>query len=71
MLPLLIAALRADAPSFPPALRAKRVQGSEGIWEVTFAPDGRATFSYGNPVKAGQPHVIWRRVGTHQVLSDP
>lgn len=71
MLPLFIAALRASPPSFPPSLRVKRVQGSTAVWEITFAPDGRATFTYGGEVRLGEPHVIWRRVGTHEVLSDP
>jgi hypothetical protein len=71
MLPLFIAALREMPPAFPSALRVKRVQGSEGIWEMTFAPDGRATFVYGEEVVPGEPHVIWRRVRTHAVLSDP
>ncbi len=71
MLPLFIAALRESPPAFPPALRIKRVQGTEGIWEITFAPDGRATFSYGDEVMPGESHVIWRRVGTHDVLTDP
>jgi hypothetical protein len=35
------------------------------------APDGRATFSYGEEMRPGEPHVIWRRVGTHDVLRDP
>lgn len=71
MLPAFIAALRASPPSFPPNLRVKRVQGAAGVWEVTFAADGRATFAYGDEVRAGEPHVIWRRVGTHDVLSNP
>jgi hypothetical protein len=71
MLPLFIAALRESPPAFPPALRVKRVQGTDGIWEVTFAADGRATFSYGDEVIPGEPHVVWRRVGTHDVLRDP
>jgi hypothetical protein len=33
--------------------------------------NGRATFTYGDEVVAGEPHIIWRRVGTHDVLSDP
>ncbi len=68
MLPAFITALRVKPPSFPPALRVKRVQGTAGVWEVTFASDGRATFAYGGEVLAGEPHVIWRRVGTHDVL---
>jgi hypothetical protein len=71
MLPLFIEALRTGPSSFPPGLRVKRVQGAEGVWEVTFAPDGRATFMYGAEVRPGEAHVIWRRVGTHDVLSDP
>jgi len=71
MLPMFIAALRASPPEFPPALRIKRVQGSNSVWEITFAPDGRATFAYGNQVTAGVPHVIWRRIGTHDILREP
>lgn len=71
MLPLFIAALRNSPPTFPPALRIKRVQETDGVWELTFAADGRATFAYGGEITPGVPHVIWRRVGSHQVLSDP
>lgn len=70
MLPVFIAALRADPPVFPPGLRIKRVQGTADVWEITFAPDGRATFAYGQEVIASEPHVIWRRVGGHDVLAD-
>jgi hypothetical protein len=66
-----IEALRAGPASFPPGLRVKRVQGTEGVWEITFAQDGRATFAYGAEVRSGEVHVIWRRVGTHDVLADP
>ncbi len=71
MLPVFIAALRERPPAFPPALRIKRVQGAVGIWEVTFAPDGRATFEYSEEIIASEAHVIWRRVGGHDVLADP
>lgn len=70
MLPVFIAALRETPPSFPAALRVKRVQGTAAVWELTYAADGRATFSYGDEVVRGEPHVIWRRVGTHDVLVD-
>ncbi len=53
MLPAFIAALRVTPPSFSPALRVKRVQGASGVWEVTFASDGRATFAYGDEVVSG------------------
>src|SRR4051812_15750132 len=34
---------------------------------MTWAYDGRATFEYGDEVHGGQPHIIWRRVGTHAI----
>lgn len=57
--------------SFPPQLRVKRVQGEPGVWEMTWAADGRATFSYGAEIVAGQPHVVWRRIGTHDIFRRP
>lgn len=67
----LIEALRRSPPDFPPHLRVKRVQGHPGVWELTFAADGRATFAYGDEVVAGEAHVVWRRVGDHSVLDRP
>jgi hypothetical protein len=57
--------------SFRPGLRVKRIQGAEGIFEMSWAPDGRATFEHGPEIGAGGPDVIWRRVGTRGVLADP
>ncbi len=71
VLPTFIEALRRSPPEFPPTLRIKRVQGTTGIWEISFAPDGRATFEYGAEVRSGEQHVLWRRIGRHDVLSDP
>jgi hypothetical protein len=56
---------------FRPGLRVKRVQGTAAVWEWTWAPDGRATWQYGTPLHPGEPHVIWRRIGTHDVLDQP
>jgi len=41
------------------------------VWELTFAPDGRATFEYGDEVRPGDAHVIWRRIGDHSIFADP
>jgi hypothetical protein len=38
---------------------------------MTWAPDGRATFHYGQPIQEGEVHVVWRRVGTHSILAKP
>jgi hypothetical protein len=56
---------------FRPGLRVRGIQGAPGIFEMTWAPDGRATFHYGEPVREGQPHVVWRRVGRHPILANP
>jgi hypothetical protein len=55
---------------FRPGLRVKRVQGTRDIWEMTWAGDGRATWQYGDSID-GEAHVIWRRVGTHDVFTRP
>ena len=34
------------------------------LFEVTWSDDGRATFSYGAERVPGQPHVIWRQIGS-------
>lgn len=56
---------------FRPGLRVKRVQGTEHVWELTWAPDGRATWQYGESLVEDEVHVIWRRVGTHDVFGAP
>lgn len=52
-------------------LRVKGVRGTPGAYEMTWAPDGRATFSYGRSIVGDEPHVIWRRIGTHRILREP
>lgn len=56
--------------TFGKGLRVKRVEGTAGIFEMTWAPNGRATFEYG-PSQGKGPHAIWRRVGTHDVFERP
>ena len=60
----------AEAGRFRPGLRVKGVQGAPGVYEMTWAPDGRATWQYGEEQRPGVPHVIWRRVGTPAIF-DP
>lgn len=66
---IFIACLRVG--TFEPSLRVKRVQGYPGVWEMTWAPDGRATFEYGDEIRPGESHIIWRRIGTHSVFRQP
>ena len=53
---------------FRPGLRVKRVRGVTGLYEMTWAPDGRATFSWDQPLRIGTRHVVWHRCGDHSIL---
>ncbi len=54
--------------SFRSALRVKPMKAKPGIWEMTWDGDGRATFEYGDEVLPGKRHVIWRRIGGHDIF---
>ncbi len=56
---------------FRKGLRVKGVQGAPGIFEMTWAPEGHATFWYGESVREREAHVIWRRVGSHDICKQP
>lgn len=63
--------LRAGRP-FRASLRVKGVQGHPGVFEMTWdKTDGRATFSFGQEVKPGETHIIWRRIGGHEIFGNP
>ena len=55
---------------FRAGLRVKAVQAAPGVSGMTWAPDGRATFSHGLWQQAGEPHVIWRRLGTRDIFPE-
>jgi hypothetical protein len=40
-------------------------------WEMSWSGDGRAIFRYGSERKAGETHVVWLRVGGHEIFSRP
>jgi hypothetical protein len=56
---------------FRAGLRVKLVRGTGAVWELTWAKDGRATWQYGQELKTGEPHVIWRRIGSHEIFGGP
>lgn len=62
----MIADMRAGR--FRKGLRVKRVQGTADAFEMTWAPDGRATFTYGDQIRTGDPHIVWIAVGGHEIL---
>jgi len=62
-----------DTPDRPfrPGLRVKGVTAHPGVFEMTWAPDGRAAFSYGEERVPGKAHVICRRIGAHAIFTPP
>lgn len=66
-----LAAAGAPRP-WPNSMRVKKVEGAEGVWEMTWSwsdPDGRATWEWIDV--EGAAAIRWRRVGTHDILKDP
>lgn len=56
---------------FRKSLRVKGIQGKLGVFEMTWSGGGRATFEYGTPLRDNDVHIIWRRVGTHNIFNQP
>jgi len=53
---------------FRPGLRAKKVVGASDVYEMSWAPNGRATFAWGSEQISGKRHVVWLQVGGHDIL---
>ncbi len=67
----MVADLRARKP-FRTSLRVKGVPGHPAVFEMTWEmPNGRATFHYGTSPHPGDVHIVWRRIGGHQILANP
>lgn len=62
--------LKAKRP-FRPGLRVKKFQRLPGVFEMYWAPDGRALFTYGTSPHPGDVHILWLRIGTHDILQNP
>lgn len=56
---------------FHPRPRVKAFQGQPGMYEMSWVGDGRALFRYGTSPRAGDTHIIWLRVGTHDIFKNP
>lgn len=53
---------------FRKGLRVKPYRGQQGVFEMTWADDGRALFEFGPSRVDGKIHVEWLRVGTHDIF---
>lgn len=60
-----------EQTEFTRGLRVDGLSGVPGVMEMTWAPDGRATFSWGDEVIDKKRHVRWRRCGTHAIFKRP
>ncbi|MFD3484908.1 hypothetical protein [Streptomyces sp. NPDC058665] len=56
---------------FRAGLRVKGVRRAPGVYELTWDGNGRATWSYGPEIVRGTQHIVWRRIGTHDILTGP
>ena len=57
---------------WPARLRIKDVEGTPGVWEMTWSfsgPDGRAMFDFYDV--DGQQAIRWRRIGDHSIFKNP
>ncbi len=53
---------------FRRTLRVKKVQGLSDVYEMSWASNGRATFAMGDPIVEGKLHIVWLRIGGHDIL---
>lgn len=61
-----------EANPWPTSMRVRKIEGAEGIWEMTWSrndPDGRATWEW--IALDGESAIRWRRVGTHDIFKKP
>lgn len=59
-------------PHWPASLRVRHVEGTHGIFEMTWSfagPDGRATFEIITVDE--EPAIKWRRIGDHGIFREP
>ncbi|MER7652520.1 MULTISPECIES: hypothetical protein [Streptomyces] len=51
------------------------MHGAPGVYELTWSmgpgPAGRATWQYGQEQIRGARHIVWRRIGTHDIFTGP
>ncbi len=57
----------AGLPQFPARLGVKPMVDNPSVLEVAWASDGRATWHYGKKRRPDKVHVVWRRIGTHDI----
>lgn len=59
-----------EGQGFRKSLRVKGLQSKREVFEMTWADDGRALFKHGTSPHPGDVHIIWMRVGSHEIFDD-
>ncbi len=54
----------------PKKLGIERYERQSGIYEFHWSATGRALFRYGPEKTPGEPHVIWLRIGGHEIYDE-
>ncbi len=62
--------IRRKGPDSAVCLAPARWQRKRDVFEMTWADDGRALFKYGASPHEGDNHIIWLRIGSHEILDD-
>lgn len=57
-----------DLQRFRSGLRVRSLQADPGKYEMTWAGNGRAVFSWGTQQRPGLRHVVWLGIGGHEIL---
>lgn len=61
-----VAALKEHRPP-PKKLGIERYERESGVYEFHWAPNGRALFRYGTSPHPDDVHIIWLRIGGHDI----
>ena len=67
----LIEPLSTTPPTDPGEPLVRELKEHKGFFELRFAADARAIYTFGEAVRRGQPHVIWCRIGSDDALEKP
>lgn len=61
-----VACLKKKRP-FPAHLDIHPLKSQKGVFIFCFGPDNRALFRYGDEQAPGDAHILWLRIGGHEV----
>jgi hypothetical protein len=63
-----ISPLSTTPPDESEASMVRELKEHPGFWELRFAREVRAIYTFGASIRQGQPHVIWCRIGAEDTL---